>query len=112
MSSIILSPSTEAARSKKVVAVTPFGSTVLIERLNPQEVLHTNLYVSEETKTGQAPQAYVVALGPKLDESCGVKIGDRVILQGSYVPVPNPTGSQREHGVIELHNIKAVITEE
>ena len=111
MSDIVSISGEKLSSVGKVKNVKPFGSTVLIENLNPQEILGTDLYVGEETQTGSAPQAIVLALGPKLEENCGVKIGDRVIVQGSYVPVPNYKQSDRKLGIIELHNIKAILEE-
>jgi hypothetical protein len=112
MNSIVSSSGEMLTSSKRVSSVTPFGSTILIENLNPQEILETNLYVDETVKTGTAPQAYIVALGPKVDAGAGLKVGDRVIVQGSFVPVPNTTDNGRIRGVIEMHNIKAVLVEE
>jgi hypothetical protein len=100
-------------RSPKVKAVHPFGSTVLIEILNPDEVLNTSLFIGKETKVGSAPQAYVVELGPRLDPDVGLKPGDRVLVQGTFIPVEN-TGlnTERTWGILEVHNIKAILEEE
>lgn len=96
----------------KLKAVKPFGSTILVEMLNADEALGTKIYVNKDAQVG-APQAYVLALGPKLaSEDVGLKVGDRVMLQGSYVPIPNFDGNKRQRGVVELHNVKAVLVEE
>jgi len=109
----ILTPDGNTLSSTKAVkAIHPFGSTILIENLKPDEVLNTKLYVSEDTETEGAPQAYIVELGPKLSEECGLNKGDRVVIQGSYIPVANTSGNGRTRGIIELHNIKAVVEEE
>jgi len=112
MSSIVSVSGEKLSSFRKVVDVQPFGSTILIENLNPQEMLGTELFVEENTKTGMAPQAYIVALGPKVDPNVGLKVGDRVIVQGSFVPVPNVKNDERTRGIIEIHNIKALIREE
>jgi len=44
-------------------------------------------------------------------EDAGIKIGDRVMLQGTYVPVLNYDNHPRKRGLVEIHNIKAVLEE-
>lgn len=96
----------------KLSGVRPFGMTILVELLNPDEALGTNLHVGKSAEVG-APQAYVLALGPKVDEAFGVKVGDRVMLQGSgFVPVPNYDRSPRQRGIAEVHHIKAIMVED
>lgn len=94
----------------KVKSVHPFGSTILVEMLNANEALGTKLTVKDTANVG-APQAYVLELGPKLDAEAGIKVGDRVMLQGTYVPVPKLPGDTRNRGVVELHNVKAILEE-
>lgn len=99
-------------RTPSIKAIRPFGSTVLIEILNPDEVLGTSLYINKETKVGSAPQAYVVALGSKLDPDVGLKPGDRVLVQGTFIPVDNVGDNpKRSWGIVEMHNIKAILEE-
>lgn len=108
----ILTPSGEEASSvPPVTSVKPFGSTILIENLKPQEQLGTYLHVKEDADVGGAPQAYIVALGPKVSEDIGLKVGDRVIVQGTFIPVPNLSDNGRTRGIVEIHNIKAVLVE-
>lgn len=97
--------------SPKVVDVRPFGSMVLVEHLGADEILSTSIIVQKDAAVG-SPQAYVVKLGDRLTADCGLKPGDRVVLQGSYVPVINFDGNTRERGLVELHNIKAILVEE
>lgn len=99
------------SNTPKIKAVKPFGSTILVEMLNAEEALGTSLALAKGTAVG-APQAYVLAFGPSVNPECGVKVGDRVMLQGTYVPVPNYDHSERQKGVVELHNIKAIFEEE
>lgn len=94
-----------------VKTVRPYGSTVLIENLTPEEVMGTSLYVSDKTETGFAPQAYILALGPGISKDIGLKVGDRVVVQGKFIPVEVP-GATRECGILELHNIKAILEED
>jgi hypothetical protein len=99
-------------KAPKVKAVHPFGSSVLIELLTPDEILGTSLIIGEDTEVGSAPQAYVIELGPKLTEECGLGIGDRVLVQGKFVPVENTNEeTKRPRGIVEIHNIKAVLEE-
>ena len=92
-------------------AVHPFGSSILIENLNPDEIFGTTLFVQKNAEIDSVPQAYIVELGTKLDEGCGLKVGDRVFVQGSFIPVVNTSGNGRERGILEIHNIKGIIEE-
>lgn len=95
----------------KVVGVRPTGSQILIELLTAQEVFGTNFIVGDQSEVG-SPQAYVVSFGPGLKGvDVGINAGDRVLLQGSYVPVPKFDDSPRKRGLVELHGIKAVLEE-
>lgn len=96
----------------RVVGVEPFGSLVMIEHLRPEEVLSTKILVSEKMETGSPPQAYIVKFGPKVPQDCGLALGDRVIIQGSYIPVVNYDNNPRERGLVEIHSIKAILKEE
>jgi co-chaperonin GroES (HSP10) len=109
MAKLVVSPS--AMRAPSITSVRPYGSTVLVDLLNPDEILGTTLYIKDDTKAG-APQGYVLAFGPKLDmKDMGLKVGDRVLLQGTFVPVPDFGDAKRQKGIVELHNIKAVFEE-
>jgi hypothetical protein len=100
-------------KSPRVKAIHPFGSSVLIELLNPDEILGTNLYIGKEAKVGSAPQAYVIELGAKLNpDEIGLKVGDRILVQGTFIPVDNVGNTDRAWGILEMHNIKAVLEEE
>ncbi len=99
-SKLSLPTGTKAAPTIKQVR--PMGSSVLVEMLNPDEALGTTLFVREDAKTGQPPQGYVLALGPSLkSDDCGIKPGDRVLLQGTFVPVPEFDSSSRKRGIVE-----------
>ena len=94
----------------KICGIKPTGSQVLIELLTSQEVLGTSMVVGDAADVG-SPQAYILDFGPGLKEDVGLKVGDRVLLQGSYVPVPKFDDSARRRGLVELHGIKAVLYE-
>lgn len=99
-------------KTKPVVGVKPTNSQILIEKLNAQEATGTVLTINDDSSYG-APQAYILAVGPAIKlEDAGFGVGDRVILSGNYVPVPNYDSHKRERGLVELHNIKAVLVEE
>jgi co-chaperonin GroES (HSP10) len=97
----------------KVASVSPVGSQILIEMLSSQEILGTTLTIKENSVVG-APQGYIRAVGPNVDlKSWTFKVGDRVLLQGSYVPVPKLSEDQKRlMGLVEPHGIKAILAEE
>jgi co-chaperonin GroES (HSP10) len=96
---------------RKVVGAKPTGHYILVEMLDPQEVLGTVLSLGQKTKV-ESPQGYIVEIGPAVDVSIwGISVGDRVLLQGTYVPVPR-FGNGRDMGLVQAHDIKAVLTEE
>lgn len=112
----IVDPTGNKFKDNKVIKVKefkPYGRTIMVELLNEEEVLGTNLHVGKGASVG-APQAYVLALGNDLkEEETFIKVGDRVMLQGNgFVPVPAYDGSKRQKGIAELHHIKAVIIED
>lgn len=90
------------------------GHGVLVEHLTAKEAMGTELTLSNKA-TAVYNQAYVVQIGPmvKKDE-WGIKEGDRVLIQGSYVPVPRAKGDDcsRELGIIDPTGIKCVLKEE
>jgi hypothetical protein len=100
------------SQTPKVTAIHPYGGTLLVEILNPDEILGTSLYIDKDAKVGSLPQAYVVEVGSGLKEDVGLKIGDRVMLQGKYNPVENiGSNTDRQWAIIELHSVKAVLEE-
>lgn len=112
-SEVILVPQSAETSVPKVKEVHPFGSSILVENLNPDEMLGTKLYVKTDAKLEIAPQAYIVEFGPELAGKTALQVGDRITVQGNFVPVVNPNvGATRKWGIIELHNVKAVLVEE
>jgi co-chaperonin GroES (HSP10) len=95
----------------KISGIKPTGSQILVELLTPQEVLGTGMIVGDQAEVG-SPQAYILDFGPSLKaEEAGLQIGNRVLLQGSYVPVPKFDDNARRRGLVELHGVKAVLEE-
>lgn len=88
----------------------PANQQILIERLTAQEASGITLTITDKAEMG-APQAYILAIGPRVPEDLGFKVGDRVILQGTYVPVPKYGMSHRERGLVDIHNIRGVLKE-
>lgn len=90
----------------------PTGNQVLVELLTPNEILGTNLHLGENTKSvNGAPQAYVLATGPAIKD-WGVQVGDRVVLSGSFTPLPEVVSKNgRAQGCVDPHMIKAVLVE-
>ena len=97
----------------KVKGVHPFGSKILVETLKASEVMGTSLAVDHAgADTGDAPQAYIVELGPQVPEDSGLKVGQRVYWEGKGMAVKDP---RAEHGrvraLLEISNIRAIIEE-
>ena len=106
-------PEGNGAPMPAVTGCVPVGACVLVELLTPQEMAGTSLYMPDKTKDKECQQAYVIALGPKVDKELGFKVGDRVMLQGIYAnPVPDYGVAGRKRNLVEPHMIKAVLTEE
>ena len=92
-----------------VTGCKPCGSQVLLELLTVQEMMGTSLYL-KNSKQHTEYQAVVKALGPNLDPAVyGFKVGDRVLLSGTGVPVPNFDNNDREKILMEPYCIKGVL---
>ncbi len=92
-----------------VKSVTPCGSQILIELLTVQEMMNTNLILNNSKQHAEY-QGFVLAHGPGVDPSVyGFGVGDRVLLSGSGVPVPQYDGSERDRILMEPHSVKAVL---
>jgi len=106
---IIATDGTELNKVPDIVSVKPVGHQILFEELTAQEIQSSTLHIPESANSGP-PQGYILEIGPKVDPDWGFEIGDRVILSGKYVPVPN-NENHRNRGVVEAHMIKAVLVE-
>lgn len=96
---------------KKVVDVKPVGSQILVEMLSAKEASGSILELGDNADIG-APQAYVLALGPSLKaDEFGIRVGDRVVVAGNFTPIPPFGNNDRKKGVLEPHNVKAVLVE-
>lgn len=101
-------------KTGKIIRVSPSGIQVLIEHLTTQETIGSKIIVGETADVG-TPQAYVLEIGAGLvdqRDKLGFKEGDRVLVQGKYIPVPKPDGQIRELGIINYTDIKAVLHED
>lgn len=94
---------------RKVVDYKAPGSKVLVRMLTPEECAGSRL-----ATTGKANQGRIVDIGPSIEEKWGFARGQRVLLQGTYVPVPRfpGDGDERELGVVDPHMIQCIIVEE
>jgi len=87
----------------------PVASQVLLELLTSQEIMNTRLHLNNNKPAGEY-QAFVLATGPKFDgDAWGFKTGDRVLVSGSGVPVPNYDYGERDRVLMEPHSIKGVL---
>ena len=102
----------------KVRGAKPTGSQVLVELLNEDELIGTSLVIPKAKSANgkaldEAPQAYIVAMGPKvLEQDWGFKVGDRVVFStNDFVPVPNYDKYFRDRGTLSPMAIRAVLSE-
>jgi co-chaperonin GroES (HSP10) len=96
-----------------ITAIKPCGNQILIELLTENELMNTTLFVPEGSQgAGSAPQGVVLDFGPQFDGAkWGVQKGDRVIVQGTFIPVPKVGNGHRAMGLTEFQHIKAVLVE-
>ncbi len=94
---------------RKVVDYKAPGSKVLVRMLAPEEAAGSRL-----ATTGKSNQGRIVDIGPSIEEKWGFAKGQRVLLQGTYVPVPKFPGDadERELGIVDPHMIQCILVEE
>ena len=94
---------------KKVVDYKAPGTTILVEMLSPEEAAGSQLATA-----GKSTQGRIVDIGPSLEtDKWGLAKGQRVLLQGTFVPVPKfPGGDERELVIVDPHMVKCVLVEE
>ena len=73
---------------------------------------NTKLYLNSNKRLGAEYQAFILAIGPQVNyESFGFKVGDRVVISGMAVPVPEyGPESEREKKLVEPTAIKAILS--
>lgn len=96
---------------RKVVDYRAPGSKILLEMLSPEEAAGSALVT-----VGKSTQGRILDVGPGLKaeiEKYGFNTGSRVLLQGTFVPVPKfPDGDNRELVIVDPHMIQCVLVEE
>jgi co-chaperonin GroES (HSP10) len=96
----------------KVKDVKPCGSQVLVEILTPQELMGTNITLSDKTELKVPLQGYVRAVGPAVKlQDWGFNVGDRVLISGGGVMAPNYDGTHRDRFFMDPNAIKSVLAE-
>ena len=99
-------------RLSEIYGVQPVGSQVLVELLTAEELYNTVLSLGTQ-KVKDGFQGFVRAVGPSVKtEEWGFRIGDRVLVSGGGVPVPNYDNIERERVLMEPHSIKGVLVSE
>jgi hypothetical protein len=93
----------------RVTGCKPCGAMVLLELLTAQEILHTKLHL-QNNKANAEYQGYVISVGPNFNpDAYGFSLGDRVLVSGNGVPVPNYDDGERDRVLMEPFGIKAVL---
>lgn len=94
-----------------VKSVRPFGSKILVEVPNDEELVgDSKVITAGRTKSDLAPQGIIIAVGPTVDPSTGLHEGQRVYWTGRGTAVEDPrTRKGRTRALLELSNILAVI---
>lgn len=113
---------TRVKKQPMIKAVKPLGGQVLVELYMEEEVSPESLLIIPDIAknkgkngVGGAPQGRVLDVGPGLPKEFGVKVGDRVLLAGTFVPLPRLSDQRdgdRERALVEPHTIKAVLIED
>lgn len=100
---IIVAEKKEGRKLSKVKDVRATGVMTIVEILSNDEASG-----SEIITTGDSHQAIVYSTGPQLEvEKWGFKAGDRVLLQGKYVPLDVVEG--KKFAAVDPNSIKAVL---
>lgn len=94
----------------KLKEIKPVGSQIVVSLLEINESLGTSLLMPSNVKSAP-PHGIVLAFGPKLDKDCGLSVGDRVLLDGTYKLLPQ-FGDSKTKALIEFHNIRGIVVVE
>lgn len=93
-----------------VTSCRPCGSQVLLELLTVQEMMGTELIMTNKKPVGEY-QALVLAVGPSVkQDDWGFKVGDRVLLSGNGVPVPDYNGNGKDKVLMDPFSIRGVLS--
>lgn len=96
--------------AKKIKKILPAGNQVLVQRITEDELIGSSFVISTQKQSSN--QGYIVAIGPTVSKDCGLNVGDRVLLQGSFVPVPQYDGdNDHEQNLVFPDMIKGIILE-
>jgi co-chaperonin GroES (HSP10) len=88
----------------------PCGSQVLLDLLSVQEMMGTELIMTNKKPAGEY-QAIVLAVGPAVElDNWGFKVGDRVLLSGNGTPVPDFNSNGRDKILMDPFSIKGVLS--
>ena len=97
---------------KKIIDCSPGATLVLVGMLDAKEILGTVLEVPGESPDVGSPQGHILKVGSMVDPDFGLEPGQRVLLQGTFVPVPQYGDEDRIKGLVNPHDIKAILEEE
>lgn len=93
---------------REIKDIKPVGNNILIKAIRENELSTSALFVQGQEKMSR--QAYVKAIGPQVNSENGIRVGDRVLLQGSYVP--GPENFDEMYRLVLPDMIKAVLIDE
>ena len=98
---------------RMIAAVVPANNQVLIERIKEVALSPTSVLLTDEANKKDSQQAYVLDIGPSVAPNLGFKVGDRVMVAGSYFPVDGILSKNgRSLNMILPDMIKCVLVEE
>lgn len=101
---------TEPQEIGPIKSCKPCGSQVLLELLTVQEMMGTELIMTNKKPVGEY-QAIVLAVGPAVQlDNWGFKVGDRVLLSGTGVPVPDYNRNEKDKVLMDPFSIKGVLS--
>lgn len=108
---IMLANGEMAASTKKIVAINPVGSQVLVELLKYEEQHPSTLATTGKFGKDEARHGWVRKIGPSVkSEDWCFKVGDRVLINGNGTPVPKFQGNNdREWVLLEPYTLKATL---
>ena len=103
----------QGSKVPKIKDVKPCGSQVLVEILTPQEMMGTDLTVTDKIDLKVPLQGYFRSAGPSFKpDDWGYKVGDRVLISGTGVMALSYDDCPRDRFFMEPHAIKSVLVEE